>query len=207
MNTPAGSMYTYRTVDQLPIVDAGSNMTLQGFSPNGNFGDSEILARRVLLAICCGVSMSEAMVTADLSNGNYASTRIGQYPALRHMERLQGEITDGAVRVIYEKWHRTEGMLGRLPRVRDDAQLDAAITPDKLPNFEAELVAGPASMLYQSGLADKKTCQEIARLDTKTIASREKIEEMHAAHANEQAEAALAGQEPQEAPGEEVPND
>jgi hypothetical protein len=193
ITTPAGNQFPYRTVEMLPVIDAPSGMSIQGFTPAGNFGDSEILARRVLLAVASAVCQSEAMVTADGSNANYQSTRITQYIPLRHFEREQSEIGEGAVRPLYEHFLRVEARFGRIPKIKDDAQLDASISPAQLPNFESEVVASTAVGLYSAGLIDEVTAQEMCRLNPKTIAQRKRDKEEELAREQEKAKDALLG--------------
>ena len=192
VTTPAGNQFTYRTSELLPVIDSGQGMQLQGFAPHGNFADSEILARRVLLAVATAVGQSEAMVTADGSNANYASTRITQFIPLRHFELFQGLFGE-IVTEFYEKWCRTEALLGRLPPVYDELQLDCNVTPARLPNFEAEIVAGVASALRSSGIVSLRTSQEMCRIDPDVEKDRMADEELELAETEQRAQETLLG--------------
>jgi len=163
-NTPAGQTKDYRSTDMLPIIDAPAGMNMTMVSPNGNFADSEILVRRVLLAISVGVQQSEAMVTGDGSNANYASTRITQFIPLRSFEAEQGDWAE-TVQQFYEAWVYTEAAMGRIPIIRDECLLDVNVTPSQMPNFEAEIAAPTAISLFQAGLISRRTSQELVRLD------------------------------------------
>lgn len=174
--TPAGASVTYTTTDQMPVIDAPAGMTLNAFAPRGNFGDSEILVRRLLLAVASGLGMSEAMLTADGSNANYASTRITQLVPMRYIETDQ-MLFAGLVEQVYRKWYATESLKRRLPPLKDDLELDCSITPSRLPNFEAEATAGMASGMVAAGIWSRKTAQEATRVDPEVEEERLRAEQ------------------------------
>lgn len=164
---PTGNSINYRTEEQYPTVDAPMGMKMTMCSPNGNFADSEILARRVLLAVAVGANLSEAMVTGDGSNASYASTRITQLIPLRHFEEEQGTWSE-TIEQFYQKWVQTESALGRIPKVLDDSMLDCNVTPNPLPDFEQELRAAPVTTLRQAGIIPLRTAHELLGLDPET---------------------------------------
>lgn len=164
ITTPAGTTLRRTETVPMPIIDAPAGMKLDMVSPNGNFSDSEVLVRRVMLACAVGANLSEAMVTADGSNANYASTRVTQFPAMRGFEADQGDWSN-PVRRLYFVWCYRESALQRIPRIWDDCQTDCDVSPDELPNFEGEITAGFAVQLFTAGIISKRTAQEMSHVD------------------------------------------
>ena len=68
-----------------------------------------------LRAIASRLVMPEFMLTSDASNANYSSTMVAEGPAVRMFERLQHEMIEDDVRVM---WRVVRGAVdsGRLPR-------------------------------------------------------------------------------------------
>lgn len=79
------------------IVTTSQGTELKFLQPDTNFGDSMPLGRMVLLCVAAGQGLPEFMVTADASNGNYASTMVAEGPAVKLFEAEQqffvGEFT------------------------------------------------------------------------------------------------------------------
>jgi len=166
--TQAGGTITQHiTGDVMPVVDAPKGMKMEYTKPSGNFADSEILARRVLLACAAGAGLSEAMVAADASNANYASSRIAQLVPMKTFKREQGEWAE-IVQLFYEKWCYAEAAAGRLPPFIGEWGLEAEITPTKLPDFEGELSTEHVIMQHSEGIVSKQTARESLGLDHET---------------------------------------
>ena len=158
--TQAGGTITTRiTGDMMPVVDAPKGMKMEYTKPSGNWADSEILARRVLLGCAAGAGLSEAMVSADASNANYASSRIAQLVPMKTFKREQGEWGE-IIQLFYEKWCYAEAAAGRLPAFIGDWGLESEITPTKLPDFEGELSTQHVIMQEGQGIISKQTARE-----------------------------------------------
>jgi capsid protein len=202
VKTPAGSSIEYRTTDVMPVIDAPKGMTMTMASPSGNFGDSQILARRVLLSVAVGSQQSEAMVTGDGSNANYASTRITQIPSMRHFEDEQGDWNE-IVEEVYRRWCYCEMAQGRLPRDLDEDALDCNVTANPLPNFEAEIVAPTMSSLNASKSLSKRTLHEMIGIDPDTEEERLSEEQQRDLEVQQAAQAQpQAPEEPMDQPEE-----
>lgn len=206
MSTPAGNNFNYNTQQLLPFVDAPRGMTMNPFVPAGNYGDSEILARRVLLAVASGENMSECMVTGDAANANYASSRIAQIPAFRGFEATQGRWS-GRVELVYHRWLATEAILGRQDAVTEECQLDCHVTPNPLPPFEMENTFGMITNLYGSGLITKRTAQEKLGIDLQMEEEREGKEQAKAAAQIAPFQPTETDEEPDLADDEEEPEE
>ena len=160
---PTGNVRTWNSWETLPVVDVPESLNLTYTTPNGNFADSQILVRRILLAIATGVNMSEAMVASDGSNANYSSTRITQMIPLKSFEAEQAEWSDHSIE-DYERWTRVEVSVGHiksLTRIEDEAQLDCEVSPPRLPNFEAEMVISYAQAAQQGGQISMRRSREL----------------------------------------------
>jgi len=158
--TQAGGTITQHiTGDMMPVVDAPKGMRMEYTKPSGNFSDSEVLARRVLLACAAGAGLSEAMASADASNANYASSRIAQLVPMKTFKREQGEWAE-IVQLFYEKWCYAEAAAGRLPPFVGEWGLEAEITPTKLPDFEGELSTEHVMMQQSQGIISLQTARE-----------------------------------------------
>lgn len=173
--TPAGNSLQFRTTNLYPVVDAPANMQLQGFTPGGNYSDSEILARRVLLACAAGENLSEAMVTADGSNANYASTRLTTFipfEGFKKEKRAWGDDWSG----LYEDEYKAEAAAGRLPPFTPERG-NCNVKPAELPNLEGEVVTPTAISQYEKGLISKRTAQEMVGADPEMEDERQADEE------------------------------
>jgi capsid protein len=201
VSAPSGQNFHYATSQILPVVDAPRGMSLQPFVPSGNYGDSEILARRVLLACAAGENLSEAMVTADGSNANYASTRITQIIPFRGFEAEQG-LWSETVLQYYESWVKVEAAFGRLPRIHDDCQLDANVTPTKLPNFEGEITSQMVTTLRGAGIISLRTAMEMVGIDPEVEEERMAEEERELTKKQELARQTMMGEPGQPEPGQ-----
>lgn len=162
--TPAGNTMNYRTNQLFPVVDAPANMELKGFTPSGNYSDSEILARRILLACAAGSGLSEAMITADGSNANYASTRITNFLPFQDFKKEKG-VWGELAQKLYEEWLYKEAACGRINRALTQESLDCNVTPSRLPNFEAEIVSQTVIGLFTAEIISKRTAQEWIGVD------------------------------------------
>ena len=186
VQTPAGSNIEYNATEMGPILDAPAGMQMTGFAPRSNAGESEILIRRVLLSVAAGLGLTEAMVTADASNGNYASSRVATIVTMRMFEAFQSYI-GGVKQKYYKRWLATEIMQNRLPRT-NDTEYDCAVSPTPLPPFELETIVGAVTTLLNTpGMMDPKTAQEMLHLDPKSIKSRLKEDQQEAQKQAEQA--------------------
>jgi len=179
-NVPTGNTRTWQTMETLPVVDAPAGMKLTYTTPNSNFADSEILVRRILLAVATGVQQSEAMVSGDASNANYSSTRISQLIPLKTFEAEQGAWAEYVVE-FYEKWTKTEVAIGHikcLKRIEDDSQLDCNVSPPRLPNFEAEMVIGYVTSAMQAGLVSERRAMEMIGENPDAMKEQKRSEEI-----------------------------
>ncbi|SFH80180.1 phage portal protein [Planctomicrobium piriforme] len=79
------------------ILTTNHGTDIQFLQPNTNFGDAVPLGRMVLLSIAAGAGLPEFMLTADASNGNFASTMVAEGPAVKFFQSEQqffaGEFT------------------------------------------------------------------------------------------------------------------
>lgn len=163
--TPSGNAREYQTTELLPIIDAPKGMTMTAFTPSGNHADADVLARRTLLAVASGANQSEAMVTADGSNANYASTRITTLIPMRGFQSEQEDMKE-IVLGFYEIWIQTESVIDPFyKRIDNEEQLEAEISCDELPDFEAELNTNRSIYLYTHGVSSRQSAQKIAGLD------------------------------------------
>lgn len=71
------------------IITTSQGTDLQFLQPDTNFGDAVPLGRIVLLSIAAGAGVPEFMLSADASNGNYASTMVAEGPAVKLFESEQ----------------------------------------------------------------------------------------------------------------------
>jgi len=162
-STPAGNTRNWQTFETLPVVDVNGQQEIKYTTPDSNFADSEILARRIILCMAVGMSMSEAMISADGSQGNYSSTRITQLIPLKCFEAEQAEWSDECIE-LYTRWESQEVAVGhvkQLKTIEDDSQLDCDVTPPRLPNFEAEMVIQYAMAAQQSGATSMRRYREM----------------------------------------------
>jgi capsid protein len=99
--------------------------------------------------------MPEFMLTSDASNANYASTMVAEGPAVRMFERLQHEMLEDDVQVM---WRVVAGAVdsGRLPREALGAVEIQGLPPslavrDRLKEVQADRI------LVQSGAMSVQT--------------------------------------------------
>lgn len=71
------------------ILTTSPGTELQFLQPQTNFGDAVPLGRLLLLQIAAGVGLPEFMLTADASNGNFASIMMAESPAVKLFEGEQ----------------------------------------------------------------------------------------------------------------------
>ncbi|MBV12041.1 phage portal protein [Rubinisphaera sp.] len=64
------------------ILTTSAGTEMQYLQPNTNYGDAVPLGRMMLLCAAAGAGIPEFMLTADASNGNYASTMVAEGPAV-----------------------------------------------------------------------------------------------------------------------------
>ncbi len=65
------------------ILTTSAGTEIRFLQPDTNFGDAIPLGRMLLLGIASGAGIPEFMLTADASNGNYASTMVAEGPAVK----------------------------------------------------------------------------------------------------------------------------
>ena len=65
------------------ILTTSAGTEMQYLQPNTNYGDAVPLGRMMLLCAAAGAGIPEFMLTADASNGNYASTMVAEGPAVK----------------------------------------------------------------------------------------------------------------------------
>jgi len=65
------------------ILTTSAGTEIKFLQPDTNFGDAVPLGRMLLLGIASGAGIPEFMLTADASNGNYASTMVAEGPAVK----------------------------------------------------------------------------------------------------------------------------
>ncbi|WP_437194052.1 phage portal protein [Planctomicrobium sp. SH527] len=71
------------------ILTTNHGTDIQFLQPNTNFGDAVPLGRTMLLGIAAGAGLPEFMLTADASNGNFASTMVAEGPAVKFFQNEQ----------------------------------------------------------------------------------------------------------------------
>ncbi|MEM7810403.1 MAG: phage portal protein [Planctomycetota bacterium] len=92
------------------IVTTSAGKELQFLQPQTNFGDALPLGRSLLLAAAAAAGLPEFMLTADASNGNFASTMVAEGPAVKFFEseqrRLAAELDVLRVRILNDAERR-----------------------------------------------------------------------------------------------------
>jgi hypothetical protein len=147
IQAPSGESIEQRTTNLFPIIDAPQNMNMTMASPNGNWQESEILARRILLG----------------SNGNYNSTLAAQFPAIRSKEQEQELWKDVWIQ-IYTRWLLLEKLMGRLP-IKYEEDFDCNVNEPLIPNYEAMLTAMATVQLRQTQIISTRTAQEMVNVN------------------------------------------
>jgi len=71
------------------ILTTNQSTEIQFLQPNTNFHDAVPLGRMMLLEIAAGAGLPEFMLTADASNGNFASTMVAEGPAVKYFQNEQ----------------------------------------------------------------------------------------------------------------------
>lgn len=163
IDSPAGNTLSQKINPIFPVIDAPANMTLTMASPNGNWQESEILARRIMLGIASGSGMSELMASGDASASNYNAILAAQFPAIRSKEQEQ-ELWKDVVKNIYTKWLLLEKLSGRID-IKNEEEYDCVITESRIPNYEAMLSTMATIQLKQTGVISNKTAQELVNID------------------------------------------
>lgn len=98
------------------IVTTSQGTELKFLQPDTNFGDSMPLGRMVLLCVAAGQGLPEFMLTADASNGNFASTMVAEGPAVKLFEAEQQFFVGEFSRL----WRRVVGEAARTGRLPGD---------------------------------------------------------------------------------------
>lgn len=96
------------------ILTTNHGAELQYLQPQTNFRDAAPLGRMLLLGVAAGAGLPEFMLTADASNGNFASTLIAEGPAVKYFQSQQTLFASEFTRV----WRRVmmEAIaIGQLP--------------------------------------------------------------------------------------------
>lgn len=146
-------------------IEPGSIIDVQGYdleflSPNTHFSDASLLGRMILLSIAAGSGLPEFMLSADASNGNYASTLVAEGPAVRHFAAWQS--------YFIGQWQKLFGM------VMNEAVRLGLLTTEEAVRLELRIVPPALAVRdrYAEALADAVyfdrgaiSLQELARRD------------------------------------------
>lgn len=125
-----------------------------------------------LRAIAARLVMPEFMLTSDASNANYASTMVAEGPAVRMFQRLQHEIIEEDVELLWRVL-RAAAEAGRLPREALSAVDLEGVPPslavrDRLKEAQADQILvrngamSPQTMALRHGLEAEKEQRLIA---------------------------------------------
>jgi capsid protein len=146
-------------------IEPGSIIDAQGFdleflAPNTHFEDASLLGRTILLAIAAGTGLPEFMLSADASNGNYASTLVAEGPAVRHFAAWQS--------FFIGQWQKLFGMVMReaarldLVNAAELAQVELCIVPPPLAVRNRHADAQADAIYFDRGAL---SARELARRD------------------------------------------
>lgn len=169
------------------IITTSQGTDLQFLQPNTNFADAIPLGRMLLLSMAAGEGMPEFMLTADASNGNYASTMVSEGPAVKMFQSEQQFFTTEFTRLW--KWVMGEGMrLGELPgnffeRVKCQWGLPVLVNRDRTrerladSRLVAQGVLSRAEVARREGVDPEVMRTERAKEEVSVEISRKKGEE------------------------------
>jgi capsid protein len=146
-------------------IEPGSIIDVQGYdleflSPNTHFSDASLLGRTILLSIAAGSGLPEFMLSADASNGNYASTLVAEGPAVRRFAAWQS--------YFIGHWQKLFRM------AMAEAVRLGLLTADQIERLELRITPPPLAVRdrYADALADAVyfdrgaiSLQELARRD------------------------------------------
>ena len=146
-------------------IEPGSIIDAQGFdleflAPNTHFEDASLLGRTILLAIAAGTGLPEFMLSADASNGNYASTLVAEGPAVRHFAAWQSYFI-GQWQKLFSMAMREALRLG-LVSAEELAQVELRIVPPPLAVRNRHADAQADAIYFDRGAL---SARELARRD------------------------------------------
>lgn len=142
------------------ILTTNHGTEIQFLQPNTNFGDAVPLGRMLLLGIAAGAGVPEFMLTADASNGNFASTMVAEGPAVKFFQSEQ-DFFAGEFQRLW-RWIMQEAVvLGLLPESFFQ-QIEARWTFPQLVNRDRSRERLADVRLIESGVLSRA---EVARRD------------------------------------------
>ena len=139
-----------------------------------------------LRAIASRLVMPEFMLTSDASNANYASTMVAEGPAMRMFARLQADLVNDDLDVMW-RVVRAAVDAGGLPAAALN-QIAIQVSPPSLAVRDQKQEAEVHQIEYQNGILSPQTWSSRRGLD----------------YEQEQANLARHNQRPQELPGPEL---
>jgi len=150
------------------ILTTSAGTDIQFLQPDTNFGDAVPLGRMMLLCVAAGAGIPEFMLTADASNGNYASTLVAEGPAVK-LFRSEQEFFTAAFGRLWRKVMESAVAAGLVPaEVLSQVELRWAypelVSRDRPREREADV------RLVEAGVLSRAEVQRREKLDPQQVA-------------------------------------
>jgi capsid protein len=150
-----GRTTSYRRFSPGTILDAPGGIEYD-FPASGLDASTYVtILQAELRAIASRLVMPEFMLTSDASNSNYASTMVAEGPALRMFERLQAELMEDDLEILWQVL-RSAAKAGHLssPELED---IDIQINPPSLAVRDPQKEASVYRLEHSAGILSPQT--------------------------------------------------
>ncbi|MBS0207800.1 MAG: phage portal protein [Planctomycetes bacterium] len=160
---PAGRAAYLKRYAPGTILDAHADVDYEFPTAGLDAGSFVTVLQAELRAIAARLVMPEFMLTSDASNANYASTMVAESPAIRMFERLQAQLIEDDLDVLW-RVVRHAARVGRLPA--DVAALvEIQAVPPSLAMRDRLQEAQLYKLQYEAGLLSPQTWSQLSGLD------------------------------------------
>jgi lambda family phage portal protein len=184
------------------------------FPPHADVSPYSDFMKTLLRSIASGMGLPYSVLTGDLSDTSYASSRVGQIEFRKHVERLQWEFIFQFCRPVWRWWIELEVLAGRLPMPPGGIQeyIDVVTwTPPPMPLTDPQKEIDAKIKAIRAGLSSRD--MEISGLgydreeiDAQIAAGNAAADELGLVLDSDPRKVTMQGQQQQKGPGDEGSN-